>query len=215
MKGLLLKDIYLMKELKKVIVIILAVSMILLFSGKGDNLSFVIGYITILSSMMVLNTLSYDELNNTNSFLMTLPITEKSYVLEKYCFGIVIGGLGWVLAVVITTTNALIVKGNLKWVEWILTCLAFLGLLLILLCIMLPINLKFGGEKGRIILIGGIMTIVLLGGAIKKLFNINQIEGLNKLLHQSWIWIVLVLAIIILFLLSIILSINIMKKKQF
>ena len=87
MKGLLIKDLLLLKNQKRIAVLMILVSLFLLFSQ--DNNGFIISYCTFIAAMLTLNTISYDEFHHGNQFLFTLPFLRKSYAKEKYllCIG--------------------------------------------------------------------------------------------------------------------------------
>lgn len=90
MKGLLIKDIKLMKNQKNFFFIMLFVAVAMLFA-EFDS-SFVVSYFTMIASMFVLSTISYDEYDNGYAFLFTMPFARKAYVKEKYMFSILMGG---------------------------------------------------------------------------------------------------------------------------
>ena len=84
MKGLLIKDFMLLKNQKSFFIIIVAAAIGM--STLMENSSFIIGYIAVIGSLFTLSTIRYDEFDNGNAFLYTLPITRKDYVYEKYEF---------------------------------------------------------------------------------------------------------------------------------
>lgn len=84
MKGLLIKDLYYVFQRKQTLLIFLIVSLILGFTNEG---SFLVGYMTLLGTIISLSTISYDNADNGMPFLMTLPISRKEYALSKYVFG--------------------------------------------------------------------------------------------------------------------------------
>ena len=90
MKGLLIKDIRLMKSQGAVLLGLLVIVAIFMGFVSDVSPSFVVTYITIFLSIFTATTISYDEFDNCYLFLMTLPITRKKYVNEKYVFGILI-----------------------------------------------------------------------------------------------------------------------------
>ncbi|MCF0261227.1 MAG: ABC-2 transporter permease, partial [Erysipelotrichaceae bacterium] len=87
MKGLLVKDCFLLFQRKQSLLMILAVC---IFVGMAVGGEFVISYMTILGAIFALSTISYDDADNGMMFLMTLPISKKQYVLSKYVFGFLI-----------------------------------------------------------------------------------------------------------------------------
>lgn len=90
MTGLLIKDLKLLKVQRNFFLMFVAIAVWM--QTFMDGVSFIIGYMTFCGSMAVLNTISYDEYDNGNAFLFSLPISRKGYVLEKYAFGFIIGG---------------------------------------------------------------------------------------------------------------------------
>ena len=56
-------------------------------AGTSTDATFVSGYISIVFAMFAISTISYDEYDNGNAFLFTLPFSRKEYVLSKYVFG--------------------------------------------------------------------------------------------------------------------------------
>ena len=73
MKGLLIKDFKLMKMQRNFFFVIVMISVgQALFS---DSLSVPIGFATFVFPLFTLSTISYDEFDNGNAFLFSLPIT--------------------------------------------------------------------------------------------------------------------------------------------
>ena len=99
---------------------------------------------------------------------------------------------------------------------------AFLILPLILLmqAVMLPFQLKFGGEKGRLVIIASIGLIIVLGAVINTIAKIVNIEfsvvfsNLQAMSIGSLLFTASAAALLLL-LISMKLSISIMKKKEF
>ena len=83
MKGLMIKDLKLMKNQKSFAVIFAAVILFYLFTEV--TAAIIIGYACIVSAMFTVGTLSYDDLDNGNAFLFTLPFARKP-MLRKNIF---------------------------------------------------------------------------------------------------------------------------------
>ena len=83
MKGLLIKDYKLLMLQKKTFLLILLIAICMNFAMQ-DNPGFIIGYLTFFAALMANTTLSYDEYGNGVLFLLTLPVTGKTYVRSKY-----------------------------------------------------------------------------------------------------------------------------------
>ena len=85
MKGLLIKDFKILKGQKQFFASVLVVTFVFLMTNT--SFSFVISYITVMTGMLTLTTISYDDHENGMGYLFTLPISRKGYVQEKYLFG--------------------------------------------------------------------------------------------------------------------------------
>ena len=99
MRGLLVKDIELMKQQKQFFILVIVMGIILNLTGSG-SVSFATGYFTIITAIFAITTMSYDEFDNGFVFLMTLPVSRKQYVAEKYILGIGLTGVAWGVATI-------------------------------------------------------------------------------------------------------------------
>ena len=169
MKGLLIKDLKLMKNQKNFFLVILVV--IAFLAAGSDDLSFPMGFTAFIGTLFTLSSISYDEFDNGNAFLFSLPITRKQYVLEKYGFGLLLG-IGSLLTAVCLLSAVRLVKGELSSVgrlsEIGFTVLAVLALNWGFLALMLPLQLKFGSEKGRVAILGVFGVAAVLGMLASK-----------------------------------------------
>jgi len=217
MKGLLIKDFMLMKTQKNFFLIIIAIAVFM--SIASSDSSFVIGFLGCIGSIFTLSSISYDEFDNGNAFLFSLPITRKSYALEKYSFGLIVGCTSWLFGTVINMIFSLF-KNTTILNEILLTALLVLPIIIILLSVMIPFQLKFGGEKGRIAILGAVGIVAVIGVIIVKISDLLHID-LDALLNNlptlsiSMILVIALLASLLLMLLSIRISISIMNKKEF
>ena len=147
MRGLFEKDFRLLCQNRQTLVLFL---MMAGFLGLTQNGTFVLGYLSFTFSILLTSTISYDEMDQGFEFLMTLPVTPKTYVKEKYGFCTV----GVIFSVVLSGLIYLIVKGihgeQILLGEELLTVLIFVPIVWCVIAIMVPIQLKFGAEKGRI-----------------------------------------------------------------
>lgn len=147
MKGLLIKDYKTILHNKKMFIILLVVQLLAL--QNYDNYSFLIGYNVMIFVLLVLNTISLDEYYKSFPFLMTLPVQRKTYVTEKYILMLGFSFLGAVLSA------ALVILLHREMMrELLLEGILIYLILALFQLLMLPVQLKFGGEKGRIVLIG-------------------------------------------------------------
>lgn len=217
MKGLLIKDLRLLKGQRILFAIILIIAMIMAFAF--ENPSFIVSYMTIIGVTFMVSTISYDELDHGFTFLFTMPISKKEYVLEKYVFALILGSVFWILATAFSVLSGKI-SGSVSIEEVLKTAIGIFPIMVIMLSVMIPFRLKFGGDKGRIAIMGALGVIVLLVlGAIKiiELLDIDLNRQLNYLLTMESIGIIAIVAGITLavLLISIKTSIAVMRKKEF
>lgn len=209
MKGLFLKDLMLMKVQKRFFLLIFAAAIIIGFTM--DNISFAIGYLCFLLPFYSLSTISYDEFDNGNAFLFTLPITRAGYVAEKYLFAAA-SGVGGAAAASILAFCMGGVPG-----EVFSTVAGVLAVALVFLAVMLPLQLKFGAEKARIVMLLGAGTVAALAFGAGKLLKLDfagmaaSLEAMNGAALAGIAIAVIAAGMLI----SIRVSIAIMKKKAF
>src|SRR5699024_6759865 len=108
MKGLIIKDFKLLMMQKSFFI---TLAIVAIFFGITTDTIFVIGFLTMICSMFALSNISYDEFDNGNAFLFSLPITRKGYVIEKYIFGIMLGVISLILSTIIACILTLFLNG--------------------------------------------------------------------------------------------------------
>ena len=179
MRGLFEKDFRLLCQNRQTLVLFL---MMAGFLGLTQNGTFVLGYLSFTFSILLTSTISYDEMDQGFEFLMTLPVTPKTYVKEKYGFCTV----GVIFSVVLSGIIYLIVKGihgeQILLGEELLTVLIFVPIVWCVIAIMVPIQLKFGAEKGRIAIF-----MVYGGGAFLLYFVLKWIGEENVKLMTNFL----------------------------
>lgn len=217
MKGLLIKDFKLLKGQKNFFVSIVVLAIVMGMYVKDS--SFIIGYMTFAGSLFSLSTISYDEFDNGNAFLFSLPISRRNYIVEKYVFGLILGGTSWLFATIIAAITGLS-KNSIMIKDTMMIALSMLPILIIVLTVMLPLQFKFGGEKSRIAIfavVGLMCGIAFVVVKVAGLFNIDLITMFNNLPTMSMgelITVFLGIAIIV-FLISLKISVSIMNRKEF
>lgn len=214
MRGLLLKDFYLMAGQKRFFIIVFAIAV--LFFLTGQNEEFIVGYVTMLCGIFAVTTIHYDEFNKGNIFLFTLPFQRKQYAVEKYLFGIIAGGAAWIasFAVVMVLGYG---RGELDIREWGVPMLTYFLVLLLMLAVMIPIELKFGAEKGKLatfVLFFAVFGIFFLvtNASEEAGIDLSALAGQMNLAKLA-VGAVLVTLLVLAF--SVSASIKIMEKKQF
>lgn len=212
MRGLLQKDLCLLVQRSRILLVMIGVGILMGFSADG---SFVIGYLTMLCAILAISTISYDEFDNGYLFLLTLPITKKVYVYSKYTFCLLADLVGWGISILIYA-GCTIVRGNLLTVEALPETLAFIPVFVLLTAIMLPLQLKFGAEKSRvaIALIGGGIFVLIYAGSKLLPEGSNMPEFLWKMSDFA-VLLLLILISLAATLISYLCSLHIMEHKEY
>ena len=219
MKGLLIKDFKLLKVQKNFFLLILCIAIGIEIFTNSTSSSFIIGFLSFVATLFTLSSISYDEFDNGNAFLFSLPITRKSYVIEKYGFGMILGSSFWAFGTLIVILKEVITHKYVS-IDTVIAAFIILPIVFAVLAVMLPFQLKFGGEKGRIAIIWTLVILFLIGIVITKVanaFNINLSFLFHEIATLNSIILILVIIGITFFMLfvSYRISLSIMKKKEF
>ena len=163
MKGLLVKDVCILKMQKNVLLILLA--MCVVFTVFLESPTYIVSLMPMYGCIVVLGTLSYDEFDRGYSFLFTLPVSKRGYVKEKYVLGLLFCGGIWLLSVLGSLVYVCI-NGEIPIdVSLFLSYAMPFVLVLILLGVALPVQLKCGNEKGRLAVVAvGLGAFLLIAG---------------------------------------------------
>ncbi len=142
MKGLLLKDFYVMKrELRAFLFIIVVFTAI---SFVGENNSFFMFYGIVMLPIVNISLISYDERSHWDSFLETTPISRSTAVSEKYLLNLLLLLL-WSPVVI---AFYLIQSDSLGSPLQILCICVYMALFFP--AVLYPFIFALGSEKGRI-----------------------------------------------------------------
>lgn len=162
MRGLLEKDFRLTLTRKQTLLIFFVMAIIMSMSMDG---SFLIGYLTMLASIVALGTISYDEFENGFPFLMTLPFDRKTYVREKYVFCFLMAAAAWCVGAVMYCVTSMIRHNVANPVSELSMLITILPVMYVSVSILIPLQLKYGQEKSRTVLfiIFGIIAVIIFG----------------------------------------------------
>lgn len=222
MKALIIKDLMLLKSQKNSGGILFA--LFIIFAITYSNPAFVIAYSAIVFSIISLNTIAFDEHENANAYLFTFPVKRATYAKEKYALsGIVLTG-SMVMISLITLLSTVIRTKTITgayFFEWKVSVALSIMLVVPLLAVTIQVQLKYGAEKGRIVLFIFALIIVIGSYLLDKSGNLSQISpvGQMKEIYRNGITIQKGLAgaalCIIITAISMTISIKIMKNKEY
>ena len=234
MKGLLIKDIRLILKNKRMVFIVFLVAAILLSTQRESGYGFFAGYVIMLCGMFALSTVTMDENDKSIAFLMTLPVGRDTYVKEKY---ILMSGCNFFGALLAVALCILLQPDQAR--ETLLIVAVTFMVLLPMQLIMLPIELKYGSDRGRMVLMLFCALIAVIFALSKKIGYritvykasvndasdwisltavINFISRLGKSLYSMGEWVIGIVCCFVLILcimISFFISRGIMRKKEF
>ncbi len=221
-KGLLKKDLYNLASYKTTLMIITLFCGIAIIGTDAIYWgSIVIG---IIVGMISLSTFSYDEMAKSNRYILTLPVTRKEIVLEKYILAIgatILGSLlGFVLTLLIGNMMNYVRPDNMIDINidtLLSTSIGGLFGVSVIQAIQIPSIFKWGAEKGRIQMFIVLFVIALIGAGVGFLIKESglsvDIEKLENTL-KSFGWIILVILSFIIYFISYKVSYKIYKNKE-
>lgn len=160
MKALLIKDWKLLKNQKQFFLVTLVIVGVFLFTSK--NLAFVVSYATIMYTIFTISTISYDDYHNGMSFLFTLPVSRREYVVEKYSFGILTGSGAAAAVLAAAAAVSRVREMNMTVEDLTISIMTAILVAMFFLSFTIPIQLKFGAEKGRIAMMAVSMVFFVL-----------------------------------------------------
>ncbi len=222
MKSLLVKDFLLLSKEYKILLSLFVLSLVLSIK-LPTVLSFLVFWFVI--SVFSVNITLNDDFDNFDAFVLTMPIKKEKYVIEKYIFfGITVFTV-FFISVLLTAIRFFILNNNsdslVKFSNNFILILLLLFITVSYAVILLPVRLKFGIEKSRCILYS-LLTLLI----IAIIYYINKVEEIevlkkitvstveNRIIYPQFL---LYLCILVCFLiiLSLVLSILIIRKKEF
>ena len=146
MKGLLLKDWYMMKKYCRSYIFI-ATAFIALALFSSDNMFFIF-YPCLLCGMIPVNLLGYDERSRWMQYSGTLPYTKTQIVSAKYLIGLLTQA-ALLIVTGISQGLKMTAAGNFVFGEFVVLMLLMLVVATLTSSISLPFIFKLGVERGR------------------------------------------------------------------
>lgn len=212
MTGLLKKDFRLLANYGKAVVLMMGVFLVAAIYLK--NISFSAGVIMIMSLLMTVNTISYDDMAHFTEFSVTLPLSRTKQVVEKYMLSFCILTIGVGIVAVLNVIFRILWPENTDMMENVSSMLLCLAIGLVMLSLMIPLVYKFGAEKARVIIIligvspALLLTLVMQGSENAAVASISD-QMLFLLFSSSPLIGIACMAI------SCLISIRIFKNKEF
>lgn len=194
--------------------------MAIVFMSVYTNPDFVICYITIMFSVFTLSTISYDKYDNGLSYMFTLPVSRKGYVIEKYIFGFVSTVLGFaVISGLSFVANGIRhIEYDIK--EWSFTGISCLLIITLLLAVNVPLQLKFEANKSQVVMMATFAGAFIVAYMVVKIcitWGIDLEGMIDRVVEMNFRWCVMGAVVFwaIAMFLSYLITLRIVKKKEF
>ena len=209
MTALILKDI---ATLKKTLLLSITLCIVLVVYGVYENEIFMIPLIcTMIPLILTAIAFGYDTKSKFEQFAFSMPIKKSSFVLSKLFFAFVFGLFGSVCLFV-----QLVFKSEMSIDNIIFISLITLVASVLISAIQLPFILKYGAEKGRLIMVLTYFIIFALSSLLKAKSDLltNVVEFFLKN-SRVMIYLGIVFVSIVIIGMAIKISILIMEKKEY
>ena len=216
MKGLIIKDLCVLKNQMKTLLLVLAFFVI--FSIINEDATFILFLIPFYMIMILITTFNYDEFNKWDSYCNSLPLSRKEIVKSKYILfnatSLIVLILGIIASFIIPN---FIENTTFESIYASIIGVAF-GICLVI-SLLIPFYYKFGSSKGRIMLFLCIVILALLIGMITSLDIFNNKELMNLLnslnnLSLGMFTLLLIIVTFIIMSISYYISVRIYKNKE-
>lgn len=205
MLGLMKKDLFLIKNNKNLILI--AFIMVIFFGVFGDmDISFILPFMVLITYM---SSFSYDEYNNFNSYVCTLPNGRENVVNAKYLLTIILTVCILIIGFIITMLTT-----NLSIEDILLTMAGATFTFILMVSVLYPLLFKYGAEKGRIALLVGALAIGGLATILMKSIDVASTSSIIKFFDAYGLPLMIIISIVAL-VISYFTSKKIYLKKEF
>ena len=208
MTGLILKDLHVMKDSLKVYLFIFLIYGYLGIVEGQVGLMYAMVFIT--SVVLPVTSISYDERSRWDRLACTMPVSRKEIVYSKYLLSLIL-----LLSSSAVVGIALLAEDKMLVEEKVATGLIMVALSLFYQAIMIPVILKTGSEKGRIILMGICFVPIIIMYILSRFewFRAFDIEGF-MLKWGSMLPYVAVAIVVVIYLVSIKTAVKIYTGKD-
>jgi hypothetical protein len=206
MKGLILKDTYVILKQMKYLLLIIVLFTIMLGYTFGT-------FLLLYCAMLPITTIGYDERAKWDKYAATMPYSRKDIVLSKYILGLMCIGAAFVLVIIGSLGFGFFTGTEMTATsigELMVMITSILCITLIFMALNMPIIFKWGVEKGRMIFIAGIAAFASIIAATSLVDNTSSaLQGF----FNDYFYLLILGAVVILGA-SIPLSISFYKKRE-
>lgn len=211
MWGLIKKDLLIIISNIRTLIFL-----VIVYGGMAISGDFNFSYaLSIVGVMLLLTTFSYDEYNHFDAYSISLPGGKKNFVKSKYMAGLLVSVISTTLAMLLTLAGQ-IYTNMINLEELFIIYVSSLMICLVTITIMFPLLLKYGVEKGRLmIFLVAIIPSVGLSLLVSFLQERNiDMSFFENISDNTW-GIIIAISSILFFVISYLISEKLYKKKEF
>lgn len=200
-KALLYKDFNALKRYARIMLVV-AVVCSFIFKEQGSSL-----IVMIYSASLLLTTMAIDEREHFLRRAISDSGRNKAIVGEKYILLFILVMAAVVISIILEMVMAVIYKRSIEWGSMIIILLSGFALTSFSGGTTIPLTLKYGAEKARIIL--------LLCYMVPAILMMWLLPSVNITLSTFTLSIVIIIFSLLLYLISFFVSVKILEKKDF
>ena len=216
MKGLIIKDLCVIKNQMKSLLLVLALFIFLSIANK--DATFVLFLIPFYMIMILITTFSYDEFNKWECYCNSLPLSRKEIVKAKY----LLFNASSLIVLILGVLASFIIPNFIENTTFESIYASIIGVafgICLVISLLIPFYYKFGSQKGRIMLFLTVAILALLIGTITSLDVFNNIELMNIInslnnLSLGMFTLLLIIVTIIIMTISYYISVKIYSNKE-
>ena len=216
MKGLIIKDLCVIKNQMKTLLLVLALFIFLSIANK--DATFVLFLIPFYMIMLLITTFSYDEFNKWECYCNSLPLSRKEIVKAKY----LLFNASSLIVLILGVLASFIIPNFIENTTFESIYASIIGVafgICLVISLLIPFYYKFGSQKGRIMLFLTVAILALLIGTITSLDVFNNIELMNIInslnnLSLGMFTLLLIIVTIIIMTISYYISVKIYSNKE-
>lgn len=216
MKGLIIKDLCVIKNQMRSLLLILVFFVFISIINK--DATFTLFLVPFYMIMILITTFSYDEFNKWECYCNSLPLSRKEIVKAKYLLfnatSLIVLVLGILASIIVPN---FIENTTFESIYASIIGVAF-GICLVI-SLLIPFYYKFGSQKGRIMLFLTITILALIIGIITSLDIFNNVELMNIInslnnLSLGMFTLLLIIVTVIIMTISYYISVRIYNNKE-
>ena len=161
MIGLIYKDLMVMRKTLALYMVIFVVYGYMGIAYDQGGLMFAM--VLVLSAILPVSSIAYDERCKWDKIANTAPLSRKEIVMAKYLFAILLTVFSVAVCFVIYLFDS-----RMPMTEKLIMCYMLTMGGMLYQALLLPVNIKFGAEKGRNIMMAIMFVPVLLVVAVSN-----------------------------------------------